>query len=74
MQINLEKKCANLEGQLSWKDKALDSKVEKLRTTKENLALVVVEKDKQSAGLTAFQKANENLKVQLQGFDRRLKE
>lgn len=45
MQINLEKKCADLEGQLSWKNKTLDSAAEKLRTAKENVALVVAEKD-----------------------------
>lgn len=65
MQINLEKKCADLEGQLSWKDNALDSAAEKLRTAEENMALVVAEKDKQSADLTSFKKANEDLKAQL---------
>lgn len=46
MQINLEKKCADLEGQISWKDKVLDSPVEELRTTEENVTLEVAEKDK----------------------------
>lgn len=54
MQINLEKKCVELEGQLTWKDKALDSTTEKLSTGKENVALVVAEKDKQSADLAPF--------------------
>lgn len=45
MQLSLERKCADLEGQLSWKNKALDSTAKKLRTTEENVALVVVEKD-----------------------------
>lgn len=46
MQLNLERKCTNLEGQLSAKNKALDSTVDKLCTAEENVALVVAEKDK----------------------------
>lgn len=38
MQINLEKKCADLEVQLSLKKKALDTTVEKLRTAEEKVA------------------------------------
>lgn len=46
IQINLEKKCADLEGQLSRKNKALDSTAQKSRTTEEKVTLVVVEKDR----------------------------
>lgn len=73
MQINLEKKCADLEGQSSWKNKTLDSTAKKLQTAKENITLVA-EMDRQSACLTSFQRANEDLKVQLQNIDRRMKE
>lgn len=45
MQIDLEKKCVDLEGQQSWKNKALDLAAEKLQTAKENVSLVVAEKD-----------------------------
>lgn len=70
----MEKKCVDLEGQLSTKDKALNSVEEKLRSTEENVALVVVEKDKQTSDLMSFQRANEDLKVQLRDLDKRLKE
>lgn len=46
MKLNLEKRCADLEGQLSIKNKALDSAEEKLWTEEENMALVIIEKDK----------------------------
>lgn len=46
MQLNLKKKCVDLEGQLSSKNKAFDSTEEKLLTAEENVALVVAEKDK----------------------------
>lgn len=46
MQINLEKKCTELESQLSWKSRSLDSAEEKLRASKENMALVISKKDK----------------------------
>lgn len=59
---------------MSWKDKALDSTAEKLCIAEESVALVVPEKDKQSADLTSFQKANEDLKVKLRDIDRKLKE
>lgn len=54
MQINVEKKYGDLEGQWSWKDKALDFAAEKLWTAEENMPLVVAEKDKQSSYLTSF--------------------
>lgn len=62
MQIGLEKKCVELESQLSWKSRSLDSTEEKLRASEENVALVMAKKDKQSAELMSFQCANENLK------------
>lgn len=46
MKLNLEKRCADLEGQLSIKNKALDSAEEKLWTEEEHMALVIIEKDK----------------------------
>lgn len=46
MQISLEKKCANLESQLSRKSWSLDSVEEKLRASEENMTLVINEKDK----------------------------
>lgn len=46
MQLNLEKKCVDLEGQLFPKDKVLDSALDKLHTIEENVALVIGEKDK----------------------------
>lgn len=70
IQINLEKQYINLEGQLSWKNKALDSATDKLQTAEENVALVIAEKDRQSANLISFQKANEDLKAQLWDFDK----
>lgn len=73
MQINLEKKCADLEGQLSWKNKTLDSTAEKLQIARENVVLVVVEKDRQSTEMISFQWANEDLNVQFQNFDRKTK-
>lgn len=63
MQLNLEKKCAYLEGQLSTKDNALDSAEDKLQTAKENVASVFAKKDKQSSDPMSFQNANEDLKV-----------
>lgn len=63
MQISLEKKCTDLESQLSWKNKALDSAAKKLRIAEENVVLVVAEKNKQSADLTSFQNANKYLKA-----------
>lgn len=74
MKITLEKKCANLEGQLSWKNKALDFAADKLYSDKENVAPVVAEKDMQSADLMSFQQAKEDLKAQLRDFDWKLKE
>lgn len=53
-QISLEKKCADLEGQLSWKNKALDPAKEKLRSVEENVVLVMAEKNKQSVDLLSF--------------------
>lgn len=72
--MDLEKKCVDLENQLSTKDKALDSVEEKLCSTEENMALVVAEKDKQSSDLMSFQRENEHLKVQLRDLDKLLKE
>lgn len=59
---------------MSWKNKALDSNTDKLQTAKENVALVVAEKDRQSLELISFQRANKDLKAQLRDFDRRMKE
>lgn len=54
MQISLKKKCTDLEGQLSLKNKALDSAEGTLCSLEENMALVMAEKDKQSANLLSF--------------------
>lgn len=62
-QATLEKKCSELEGQLSAKRKALDFAEERLHSVKENVALVVAEKDKQSSDMMCFQRANEDLKA-----------
>lgn len=74
MQMNLEKKCIDLEGQLSWKNKALDSATDKLSSAKENVAMVIAEKDKQSTDLISFQQVNEDLKAQLRDFNQKLKD
>lgn len=61
-------------GKLSIKNKALNSIEEKFQIAKENVALVVAKKDKQSSDLMSFQKVNEDIKAQLHNFDRRLKD
>lgn len=72
MQISLEKKCGDLESQLSWKNEALDLVEERHLSSEENMALVMTEKDKQSTDLLSFQSANEDLNAQLRDLNRRL--
>lgn len=72
MQISLEKKCGDLESQLSWKNEALDLVKERHLSSEENMALVMTEKDKQSTDLLSFQSANEDLNAQLRDLNRRL--
>lgn len=72
MQISLEKKCGDLESQLSWKNEALDLVEERHLSSEKNMALVMTEKDKQSTDLLSFQSANEDLNAQLRDLNRRL--
>lgn len=51
MHISLERKCTDLESQLSAKQKSLDFAEEKLKDLEENMALVIYEKEKQSSKL-----------------------
>lgn len=74
IQISLEKKCADLESQLSMKSKSLDSAEERLMSSEENMGLVIHEKEKQSSELVSFKNANEDLKIQLWDLDKKLKE
>lgn len=46
IQICLEKKCADLESQLSMKSRSKDSSEEKLKASEENMAVVIDEKEK----------------------------
>lgn len=74
MQVSLEKKCADLESRLSAKSKSLDTIEEKLRSSEENMTLIIDKKDKQYEELTSYKSANEDLKVQLLDLDKKLKE
>lgn len=65
MKISLENKCADLKSQLSMKSKFLDFVEEKLKSSEENMTLVIHEKEKQSLELISFKNANEDLKTQL---------
>lgn len=74
MHISLERKCTDLESQLSVKQKSLDFAEEKLKDIEENMALVIYEKEKPSSKLISFRNANEDLKAQLRSFEKKLKE
>lgn len=74
MQICLEKKYANLENLLSTKLRSLDLSEAKIKSTEENLALVIDKKDKQSDELNSYKNANDDLKAQLWEQDKKLKE
>lgn len=62
MQLSLERKCTALESHLFEKSKLFDSAEEKLECMKENMALVIDQKDKQSEELTSYKGANEDIK------------
>lgn len=74
MVVSLEKKCADLEGTLSSKCSDLETSESKLKSTEENLALVIEQKDKQSDELDLYKRANEDLKAQLCEQSKKLKE
>lgn len=52
----------------------MDFTKEKLKSSEENMTLVIHEKEKQTSEFTSFKNANEDLKVQLHDLDRKLKE
>lgn len=74
MHTNLEKKVTELESQLAAKQESLNSAEDKLKASEENMALVINENDKQSAELTLFWNANEDIKAKLRDLEKRLAE